>query len=301
MNIDQLEYIFNLKETQNITQTAKKFFISQQALSKSLISLEKELNVTLLIRSNQGVHFTEAGEIFYKFASTVLTEYQRTVDCMKPYQESQETTYNISGNLLISAIPRFFSSEFFQFSSLFEKKYPNINISIHSSNASSIIADNLINENSIGLITCLQENTDKLSAFLQDSRLSYKMLYSENLSVVCSNKSKLSQSSILSQADLTNYRLVAFNFSTDLLYDKNVAQFTANYFVDSFEQQKILMKDPDFYTLCTTEEFKQFSKHSFSLIPLQDEIKLFFLCIYSSSPSDIVNLFIREYTKCISP
>ncbi|MBQ2860056.1 MAG: LysR family transcriptional regulator, partial [Peptococcaceae bacterium] len=43
MNIDQLKYFADLAKTNSITNTAKRMFISQQALSESIKRLENEV------------------------------------------------------------------------------------------------------------------------------------------------------------------------------------------------------------------------------------------------------------------
>ncbi|MBQ1188217.1 MAG: LysR family transcriptional regulator, partial [Peptococcaceae bacterium] len=54
MNIDQLKYLVDLAKTSSMNTTAKRMFISQQAISESMKRLEKELDCTLLTRSKTG-------------------------------------------------------------------------------------------------------------------------------------------------------------------------------------------------------------------------------------------------------
>ena len=59
MNIDQLRYFADLAKTNSITNTAKRMFISQQALSESIKRLENEVGCTLVNRSKTGVEFVQ--------------------------------------------------------------------------------------------------------------------------------------------------------------------------------------------------------------------------------------------------
>ena len=62
-----LYYIFYIvAECGNISAAAKKLFISQPAVSKSISRLEEEFPTPLLVRSSKGVKLTETGEILYK-------------------------------------------------------------------------------------------------------------------------------------------------------------------------------------------------------------------------------------------
>lgn len=69
MDERDFELLTTLKETQNITRAADRLFITQPSLSKRILAIEKELDVCLLLRSRQGVHFTPEGEIVLKRVS----------------------------------------------------------------------------------------------------------------------------------------------------------------------------------------------------------------------------------------
>ena len=60
MRIEQLRCIVDIAETGSLTATAQRQFITQQAVSKTIKQLEKELDATLLIRTHAGVSFTES-------------------------------------------------------------------------------------------------------------------------------------------------------------------------------------------------------------------------------------------------
>ena len=62
MNERDFELLEKLYETKNITHTAEALYVTQSALSKRIAQIEKELDVSLMIRSRQGVRFTPEGE-----------------------------------------------------------------------------------------------------------------------------------------------------------------------------------------------------------------------------------------------
>lgn len=62
MDERDFELIRVLHETKNITKAADLLYITQSALSKRIKNIESELNITLLIRSHSGIHFTPSGE-----------------------------------------------------------------------------------------------------------------------------------------------------------------------------------------------------------------------------------------------
>lgn len=66
MDFKQIDYFIAVYETQNLHKAADNLFISQQGLSKSLRSLEEDLQTVLFERSQNGMIPTEAGNYFYE-------------------------------------------------------------------------------------------------------------------------------------------------------------------------------------------------------------------------------------------
>ncbi|WP_130806064.1 LysR family transcriptional regulator [Senegalia massiliensis] len=73
MNIDYLRAFYITVKANSISKAAKILHLTQPGLSMQIQSLEKELQVSLLNRSNRGVNLTEAGEIVFDYANTILS------------------------------------------------------------------------------------------------------------------------------------------------------------------------------------------------------------------------------------
>ena len=74
MRLEQLKCLLDIAHTGSITNTAQRLFISQQAVSKSIKQLERELGLELLIRTKTGVTLTDAGEEVVRYAENMLLE-----------------------------------------------------------------------------------------------------------------------------------------------------------------------------------------------------------------------------------
>ena len=59
MTIQQLKYIVSVAENSSITEAAKKQYISQPSLSNSIKEIEKEIGITIFIRSRSGIALTK--------------------------------------------------------------------------------------------------------------------------------------------------------------------------------------------------------------------------------------------------
>lgn len=68
-----------------MSAAARRMHVSQSALSQTIHHLERELGVTLLVRSSAGVHPTEAGTALLGEARAVLARYAQAVRTMADY------------------------------------------------------------------------------------------------------------------------------------------------------------------------------------------------------------------------
>lgn len=66
VNYELYKIFFVVANSNTITEAAKKLFISQPAITKSIKNLEKQLNITLFIRNTKGTKLTKEGKEFYK-------------------------------------------------------------------------------------------------------------------------------------------------------------------------------------------------------------------------------------------
>lgn len=75
MTFTDLKYILAIAEEKNMTQAAKKLFISQPSLSQRVQKVENELQICLFFRTAAGIELTESGIMFVEMARSVLHTY----------------------------------------------------------------------------------------------------------------------------------------------------------------------------------------------------------------------------------
>ena len=86
MNFRQLQYAVTLSQFLSISQAAEKLNITQPALSKQILSLEKDLNVVLFDRSVSPLTLTPAGECFVQQAKEILFREKQLQLAMEDYK-----------------------------------------------------------------------------------------------------------------------------------------------------------------------------------------------------------------------
>lgn len=74
MNLLHMKYAVEVANTRSINKAAETLYVGQSALSRAIKELESSLGTKLFERSPKGVSLTPAGELFIRYAKTVLEQ-----------------------------------------------------------------------------------------------------------------------------------------------------------------------------------------------------------------------------------
>ena len=72
MNLVHLKYAVEVAETGSINKASEKLYVSQPNLSRAIKDLEASLGVTIFDRSAKGMVLTPDGEVFVRYARSIL-------------------------------------------------------------------------------------------------------------------------------------------------------------------------------------------------------------------------------------
>lgn len=125
MNLQQLEYLKMIAETENYTVASKRLSVSQPALSKSIANLEDELQVPLFIKDGRKMKLSKYGKIFLSYAEAALTEISNGIEEIQKLIQPETGTLTIgtTTNIGIHFLPAILSS--------FMMEHPNSNFQFH--------------------------------------------------------------------------------------------------------------------------------------------------------------------------
>lgn len=76
MELRQLKYFLALAEEKNFHKAAEQVGLTQSALTQSIAKLERDLGVTLFVRSKGGSVLTDHGQRFHEHAQVILAQVQ---------------------------------------------------------------------------------------------------------------------------------------------------------------------------------------------------------------------------------
>lgn len=87
ITLKQLEYFMEVAQTLSFSRAAENLYMSQSALSRSIIALEESLGTTLFFRNKQGVSMTPAGAILASRLPHLSRELEDTFERVKQVKE----------------------------------------------------------------------------------------------------------------------------------------------------------------------------------------------------------------------
>lgn len=189
MELRQLEYFLMVSDLASFTRAAERLYVSQPAVTNAVRSLEEELGIQLLDRSQRKVTLTAEGKIFYRHIQNIMQGISTTLN------EINDLKSHNRGHLTIGVTPLAGITSTSRLLAEFRAAYPNISISIA--------------EHNVGQLLELL-HSDKLDfAFVFDlteqerTRLNILPLACEELMVCCARRHALSRMNSVTLAELT--------------------------------------------------------------------------------------------------
>ena len=108
MEIKQLRYFIAVADTLNFSRAASSVYLSQSALSRQIMDLEKEVGLPLFRRSTRRVELTEAGKALQKSAKELISRWEKMLPEVRNTvaEESQALTLTIGMDARTPADPQ---------------------------------------------------------------------------------------------------------------------------------------------------------------------------------------------------
>lgn len=130
---NNLHIFISAAETGSLTETAKKLYISQPAVSQAIKKLEEELNVKLFIRNKRSsLVLTDIGKEILALANQMYSLENRL------YQTAYEENHLMSGTVRVASVPLATSLILSRIMPVFRKRFPEVKIEWFESDPLSV-------------------------------------------------------------------------------------------------------------------------------------------------------------------
>ena len=202
MTLQQLRYIVTVAETGNITEAAKRLFITQPSLTNAIRELESEMQITLFNRTNKGVVITNEGDVFLTYARQVLDQVGLLEE---KYLNSKEQRprfsvscqhYSFAVNAFVDVIKKFDANQY--------------DFTLRETQTHEIIEDVSNLKSEIGILYVSSKNEEVIKKLLKQNELEFQELFVAKPHVFISSKHPLSEKESISLSDLEEYPYLSF-------------------------------------------------------------------------------------------
>lgn len=147
ISLELYKAFYYVAKNESISRAANELMISQPAISKSIKTLEQQMNVSLFVRKRDGVMLTEVGKVFY----------EKVKSAMELINSAEDDVLSLSnldtGILSIGASKTIINEYLMPVIKKFHKSYPNIKLRIYTENV-----EKLNNSAKLGLIDVILTN-----------------------------------------------------------------------------------------------------------------------------------------------
>lgn len=200
MTIADLQDFIVVYQLRNVSDAAVELNLTQSALSKRLRSLQDELGVPLIsTRNKRQLVVTESGEVFFRYAQTIMAQYQLMQRELQDYQELRR------GTIRIGSVPVMAQYGLTSKLSGFMQDYPQINLHLDELEGAELLQQ--LNNHQIDLAIL----RDVQSQQLNPSQFTTRNLDTDELRVILPADHPLASQSAIAITDLQATDVVTLN------------------------------------------------------------------------------------------
>ncbi len=133
MDLRQLRYFVTVVEEGTISAAARRLNISQPPLSLQIRMLEDEYGLKLFERGARRITLTDAGRMFYRYATGIL-ELEHAADT-----DMRNLKAGKRGSVRIGVVSSFYSAKVYAALKSFRRKYPKVQFQVFEGNTYQLI------------------------------------------------------------------------------------------------------------------------------------------------------------------
>lgn len=202
MNLLHMKYAVEVAETGSINKAAEKLYVGQPNLSRALKELETSLGVTIFMRSAKGMFLTPEGEVFIRYAKTILKQVDYVEGLFKDGAANKKR-FSIS-------VPRasYAADAFAKFTKMLDRN-DRIELFYKETNSMRTVKNILEEDYKLGIVR-YAENYDKYyKAMIEEKGLSFELVTEFRYVLLLSQMSPLAQKDSITFEDLRDYIEIA--------------------------------------------------------------------------------------------
>lgn len=207
MNINQLEYVFEVAGSSSMREASTRLYISQPALSASIRELEEELGILIFERTNKGISLTDEGREFLNYAKKAVGQYEILEDRYLAKDSGRER-FSVSTQHYNFAIKAFTAV----IRGMQPEKYT---FSIHETKTKEVLDDVRSLKSEVGVVSFSGSNEAVIRKLFRDYELEFVPLMRRETYVYVWKAHELAGRKEVSIEEMREYPCISFDQSDD--------------------------------------------------------------------------------------
>ena len=254
MTLQQLRYAVAVAETGTITEAADKLYISQPSLTNAIHELEKEMNIQIFNRTNNGLSLSKEGAI--------LEDKYKGGDGGKKQFCVSTQHYSFAVNAFVDLIKEYGQDEY--------------DFSLRETQTYEIIEDVARMRSEIGILFLNDFNETVINKILKSHDLEFHQLFVAKPHVFISRKHPLAENDVITNEQLMPYPYLSFEQG-----EHNSFYFSEEIFSVSERKKNIRVRDRatlfnlliglNGYTVCSGVIDEKLNGKDIIAVPLAEE------------------------------
>ena len=230
MTLQQLRYVTTVAETGTISGAAKALFISQPSLIAAIQELEKEMGITIFLRTNRGVVLSREGDEFLGYARQVLMQAELLEDRYGA-QSSHRQQFAVSAQhynfaaRVFARVVRDMGGE-------------RYSMTFRETTTYEVIEDVGRMRSEVGVLVMTEQNGEVLRRLFREYELTYTELVQKDATVYVDKNHPLAGRGEVTEEELAPYPCVTFEQGTH-----NAVFFSEDISMPAVTPRHILVRD----------------------------------------------------------
>lgn len=303
MTLQQLSYAIAISEAGSLNKASEILYVSQPSLTESVKELEKELGISIFIRSGRGVTLTPEGSDFILYARQVINDYSELVERFDSSKNFKKK-FGVSTQHYSFAVKAFVELVRDNDTSRYE-------LAIRETRTQEVISDVSNLKSEIGIIYLSEFNKRAIGKLLRAAGLEFHPLINCDAYVYLWSGHPLAKKKSITFEDLKEYPCLSFEQGDSSFYYAEEILSTKDYsrIIKACDRATILnlMVGLNGYTLCSGIICEELNGDDYLAIPFKAEeddseskMQIGYITRKNTVPSRLGKLYIEKINEYLN-
>ncbi len=295
MTLQQLKHVIAIADCGSMNEAAKRLFVAQPGLSATVKELEKELGITIFLRSNRGIKTTPDGGEFLVYARQVVEQCATIED--KYVFKHRKKKFSVSTQHYSFAVKAFVEL-------VLEIGMDDYEFAFHETKTAEVINNVKDFKSELGIIYVNDKNEQVIGKLLRECELVFTKLLECETYVYLYKEHPLAKNELICMEELRAYPCIAFEQGSDNSHYfaeemKSTNDYPKLIKVDDRATALNLMVGLNAYTLCSGIICDELNGNGHVAVPLKESEKMTIGIIHRSVVpySPLARLYISKINE----